>query len=205
MRVEHNYRNNYTIHNQTSNHSRAVRNDADGPHHFTERREVVRVREIWEVIQLIITVLGGCLGYFLGGCDGLLVALLVFVCLDYITGVLNAAVNGTLSSEVGFKGICRKVLVFVMVGVANLLDVHVFGETGILRTATVFFYMSNEGISITENAARLGLPIPHRLKAVLEQLHERSETEDISTSEPSGNPGGSSHNNSNRNSKVETQ
>ena len=84
----------------------------------------------------------------------------------------------SLSSEVGFRGICRKVLIFILVGVGNLLDVHILGEAGVLRTAVIFFYLSNEGVSLLENAAHLGLPIPQKLKDVLEQLHDRGEKED---------------------------
>ena len=93
--------------------------------------------------------------------------------MDYITGVMCAIADKKLSSEVGFKGICRKVLIFLLVGIANILDVQVIGTGSVLRTAVIFFYISNEGVSLTENAAHLGLPIPERLKAVLEQLHDR--------------------------------
>ena len=117
----------------------------------------------------------GWLGYFLGGCDGLLIALIVFAVVDYITGVMCAVADHSLSSAVGFKGICRKVLIFTLVGIANIIDVHVIGDGSILRTAVIFFYLSNEGVSLLENAAHLGLPIPEKLKDVLEQLHDRSE------------------------------
>lgn len=98
--------------------------------------------------------------------------------IDYITGVMCAISDKSLSSEVGFRGICRKVLIFILVGVGNLLDVHILGEAGVLRTAVIFFYLSNEGVSLLENAAHLGLPIPQKLKDVLEQLHDRGEKED---------------------------
>ena len=136
------------------------------------------MKEFWNTIQLIFAAIGGWLGYFLGGFDGLLYALLAFVVLDYITGVMCAIANKTLSSNVGFKGICRKVLIFLLVGVANVLDVHVIGTGSVLRTAVIFFYISNEGVSLTENAAHLGLPVPEKLKAVLEQLHNREEETD---------------------------
>ena len=131
------------------------------------------MKEFWNTIQLIFTAVGGWLGYFLGGCDGLLIALVVFVTVDYITGVMCAIADKKLSSEVGFKGICRKVLIFLLVGIANILDVQVIGTGSVLRTAVIFFYISNEGVSLTENAAHLGLPIPEKLKTVLEQLHDR--------------------------------
>ena len=136
------------------------------------------MKEFWNTIQLIFAAIGGWLGYFLGGFDGLLYALLAFVVLDYITGVMCAIADKTLSSNVGFKGICRKVLIFLLVGVANVLDVHVIGTGSVLRTAVIFFYISNEGVSLTENAAHLGLPVPEKLKAVLEQLHNREDETD---------------------------
>ena len=133
------------------------------------------MKEFWNTIQLIFTAIGGWLGWFLGGCDGLLIALVVFAVVDYITGVMCAINDKKLSSEVGFRGICRKVLIFFLVGVANILDVQVIGTGSILRTAIIFFYLSNEGVSLVENAAHLGLPGPEKLKAVLEQLHDRAE------------------------------
>ncbi len=136
------------------------------------------MKEFWNTIQLIFAAIGGWLGYFLGGFDGLLYALLAFVVLDYVTGVMCAIADKTLSSNVGFKGICRKVLIFLLVGVANILDVHVIGTGSVLRTAVIFFYISNEGVSLTENAAHLGLPVPEKLKAVLEQLHNREDETD---------------------------
>lgn len=134
------------------------------------------MKEFWNTIQIIFAGIGGWLGYFLGGCDGLLYALLAFVVIDYITGIMCAIADKSLSSDVGFKGICRKVLIFLLVGIANILDVTVIGTGSVLRTAVIFFYISNEGVSLTENAAHLGLPIPAKIKAVLEQLHDRSET-----------------------------
>lgn len=136
------------------------------------------MKEIWNVIQMFFTVIGGWLGYFLGGCDGLFYALVAFVVIDYLTGVMWAINNHTLSSEVGFKGICKKVLIFLLVGIANILDVYILGQGSILRTAVIFFYLSNEGISILENASNLGLPIPKKVKDVLEQLNKDDESEE---------------------------
>ena len=136
------------------------------------------MKEFWNTIQLIFAGVGGWLGYFLGGCYGLLYALIAFVVIDYITGVMCAISNHTLSSEVGFKGICRKVLIFLLMGIANILDIHVIGSGSALRTAVIFFYISNEGVSLLENAAHLGLPIPEKIKTVLEQLHDRAEREE---------------------------
>jgi len=129
------------------------------------------MKEIWSWIQLAITAVGGFLGWFLGGTDGFLYALVVFVGIDYITGVMCAIADKKLSSEIGAKGIFKKVLIFILVGISHILDTQILGNKGALRTATIFFYLSNEGISILENAAHIGLPIPEKLKAVLEQLH----------------------------------
>lgn len=133
------------------------------------------MKEFWNAIQLVFAAVGGWLGYFLGGCDGLLYTLLAFVVLDYLTGIMCAIVDKKLSSEIGFRGIFKKVLIFVLVGIGHLMDVQILGAAGVLRTAVIFFYLSNEGVSLVENAAHLGLPIPAKLKAVLEQLHDRSE------------------------------
>lgn len=136
------------------------------------------MKEFWNMIQLIFSVVGGWLGWFLGGCDGLLYALIAFVVIDYITGVMCAAVDKKLSSKVGFKGICRKVLIFLLVGIANILDVAVIGTGSVLRTAIIFFYISNEGVSVLENAGHIGLPIPQKMKDILEQLHKSSESDE---------------------------
>ena len=121
------------------------------------------MKEFWNMIQMVFAAVGGWLGYYLGGCDGLLLALVAFAAADYLTGVMCAVSDRKLSSTVGFKGICRKVLVYVI------------GTGSVLRTAVIFFYISNEGVSLLENAAHLGLPVPEKIKAVLEQLHDRAE------------------------------
>ena len=136
------------------------------------------MKEFWNMIQLVFAAIGGWLGWFLGGCDGLLYALIAFVVVDYVTGVMCAVVDKKLSSAVGFRGIFKKVLIFLLVGVANILDAQVIGTGCVLRTAVIFFYISNEGVSLLENAGHLGLPIPTKLKAVLEQLHDRAEKEE---------------------------
>ena len=130
---------------------------------------------VWTKIEIAITALGGWLGYFLGGMDGLLIALIIFMTIDYITGVMVAISAKTLSSAVGFKGICRKVLMFALVGIGAVLDRHVVGTGSALRTAVICFYLSNEGVSLLENASRLGLPVPSKLKAILQQLHGKAE------------------------------
>ena len=128
---------------------------------------------IWAKIQMAIAAIGGWLGYFLGGMDGLMIALIVFMVLDYITGLMCAVIDKKLSSAVGFKGICKKVLILMLVGVAHIVDLHVVGTGDALRSAVVCFYLSNESVSMLENAAHLGLPIPEKLKSVLVQLHGR--------------------------------
>ena len=138
------------------------------------------MKQIWSGIQIAFTAFGGFLGWFLGGVDGFLYALIAFTVIDYITGVMCAITDKNLSSSIGFKGICRKVLIFTLVGIGNIVDVYVLGQGGVLRTAVIFFYLSNEGVSILENSAHLGLPIPEKLKEVLEQLHERGGYDDES-------------------------
>lgn len=138
------------------------------------------MKQIWTAIQTAFTALGGFIGWFLGGTDGFLYALIALVVIDYITGVFCAIADKSLSSEVGFKGICRKVLIFVLVGIGNIIDVYVLGDSSVLRTAVIFFYLSNEGVSLLENASRLGLPIPDKLKEVLSQLHDKGGNDDES-------------------------
>lgn len=133
------------------------------------------MKELWNTMRIILAAVGG---YFLGGCDGVVYALILFVAADYVTGVMCAVVDKRLSSEIGFKGICKKVLIFVLVGLANILDVQIIGTGSVLRTAVIFFYISNEGVSLLENAAHLGLPVPEKLKDILQQLHNRIEEVD---------------------------
>lgn len=134
-----------------------------------------KMKEVWSTIQLVFSGIGGTLGYFLGGLDGMLYTLLVFVVIDYLTGILCAIADKKLSSEVGFNGIARKIIIFALVGIAHLLDVQILGHVGVLRAMVIFFYVSNEGISIVENAAHLGLPIPEKLRTILQQLKEKEE------------------------------
>ena len=136
------------------------------------------MRELWNMLQAMFTGIGGWLGYFLGGCDGLLYALIAFTVIDYISGVMCGIVDGKLSSSIGFKGICRKVVVFMLVGIASILDTRIFQTDSVLRTAVIFFYLSNEGISLLENAAHLGLPIPTVVRKALNQLHDKSENKE---------------------------
>ena len=135
------------------------------------------MKQFWNATQAIFTAVGGWLGWFLGGCDGLLYTLIAFVAVDYLTGFMCAVADRKLSSEVGFKGIFKIILIFVLVGIANILDVNIIGTGCVLRTAVIFFYLSNEGVSLLENAAHLGLPIPEKLKDILSQLHERADND----------------------------
>ena len=130
---------------------------------------------IWTKVQIAVTALGGWLGFFLGGLDGLMIGLIVLMILDYISGVMCAVIDKKLSSAIGFKGICKKALILMLVGVAHVIDLHVVGTGSALRGAVVCFYMSNEGLSLLENAAHVGLPVPDKLKEILAQLHKRDD------------------------------
>ena len=125
------------------------------------------------ILQTTSAVVGGFLGYFLGGFDGFLYALLTFVVVDYFTGVMVAILSKELSSEVGFKGIFKKVMIFLMVAIAHIVDTQLLGNNSVLRTAVIFFYCSNEGISILENASLIGLPVPKKLQDILAQLKDK--------------------------------
>ena len=123
-------------------------------------------------IQIGITAIGGCLGWLLGGLDGFIYALIAFVVIDYVTGLMVAVLEKKVSSEVGFRGIFKKVLILAMVGIGNIIDVQLIKNGSAIRTAVIFFYLSNEGISIIENSSKIGLPIPQKLTSVLEQLNK---------------------------------
>lgn len=131
-----------------------------------------------ERLQVLLATLGGIFGWFLGGWDGFMYALLTFVALDYLTGVMAAWIEKKVSSEIGAKGICKKVLIFMLVGIGHIVDQYVIGEGEVFRTAVIFFYISNEGISIIENADRIGLPVPQKLKDVLAQLKSKGDTDE---------------------------
>ena len=133
------------------------------------------MKNIINNLQLIFTAIGGYLGFFLGGLDGFIYALVTFVVIDYLTGIMAAIVERKLSSEIGFRGIFKKVLIFLLVTVGNIIDKNLVGTGGAVRTAVIFFYISNEGISVIENSIRIGLPVPEKLKNVLEQLQNKEE------------------------------
>ncbi len=140
---------------------------------------------IWTKIQMAVAAVGGWLGYFLGGADGLLIALIVLAALDYVTGIMCAISDKKLSSKVGFRGIFKKMLIFMLVGVGHIVDTNVVGTGSALRSAVLCFYISNEGLSVLENTAHLGLPVPDKLKEILTQLHNRSDKDN--TTEASAN------------------
>lgn len=135
------------------------------------------LKEIVGYCQLGFAAVGGALGWFVGVLDGFLYALIAFVVIDYLTGLLAAGVQKKLSSEVGFKGIAKKIAIFLLVGIANIIDVDVIQNGTALRTAVIFFYLSNEGLSILENAGNIGLPIPEKLKTMLSQLKDKEDPE----------------------------
>ena len=140
----------------------------------------MKMETVWNYVQAVLVTAGGFIGWFMGGLDGFIYALIAFVVIDYITGVMCAIVDKKLSSEIGFRGIFKKVLIFTLVGVGNILDVYVIKDGSVLRTAIIFFYLSNEGISLLENASHIGLPIPQKLKEVLAQLHKKGDKENES-------------------------
>ena len=142
-----------------------------------------RIDLIWTKVQIAVTAMGGWLGFFLGGMDGMMIALIVLMSLDYISGVMCAVVDRNLSSTIGFRGICKKVLILMLVGVANILDVHVVGEGSALRGAVIAYYLSNEALSLFENAAHIGLPVPDPLKNALAQLHGRKDEDKTITTD----------------------
>lgn len=133
------------------------------------------MKEVINGVQFFITILGGVFGWLLGGVDGLAYALVLFVAVDYITGVMAGIVEKKISSEVGFKGIFRKVVIFILVSIAHIIDSKILGNGSAIRTAVIFFYISNEGISILENAVRIGIPIPQKLMDVLHQINREDD------------------------------
>ena len=136
------------------------------------------MKDVANTMQYVFAAMGGSLGAVLGGFDGFLYALIVFVVVDYMTGVMVGILNKELSSQIGFRGIFKKVVIFSLVSVAHIIDTHVIRNGSVLRTTVIFFYLSNEGISILENAALIGLPIPKKMMDVLEQLKENVDHED---------------------------
>ena len=133
------------------------------------------MKTIAQSLPTIAAVGGSLLGFLLGGFDGYLYSLLGFVVIDYLTGLALAAARRQVSSQIGFTGILKKMLIFVIVAMGHLLDQNLLGGSATLRTAMIFFYLTNEAISITENLGALGFPLPPKLKQVLTQLSAESE------------------------------
>ena len=136
------------------------------------------MKNVIDTLQLIFTAIGGFIGWYLGGVDGLVYALVAFVVIDYITGLMLALLERKVSSKIGFKGIFKKILIFIFVGIGNIVDLHIIKNGSAIRTAVIFFYLSNEGLRIIENATKLGLPVPEQLKAVFTELKKEDEKND---------------------------
>jgi len=143
-----------------------------------------KIEKAWTWIQFAISMIGGFIGAFLGNMDGFLTALLIFIVADYVSGVICAIIEKKLSSEIGYKGILKKALILMIVGLANILDVYVIKNGSAIRGIVISFYLSNEGLSLLENASRIGLPIPEKLKAILKQLHQKDAIDDADSELP---------------------
>ena len=128
---------------------------------------------IINIIKTVSAVLGGVMGAIFGELDGAMIALLAFIAIDYITGLMVGISTKSLNSAVGFKGLAKKVFILLLVLIANVLDIHVMGGAGVVRGLVIAFYMANEGLSILENAGKLGVPYPQRLREMLEQLKQK--------------------------------
>ncbi len=129
-------------------------------------------------IDSIAGAIGALLGFLFGEITGLFLALLAFMALDYITGIIVAVINRMLSSETGFKGLAKKLLILVFVALGHIIDTYILGGTPAAMSAVMLFYTANEGISIIENAAALGLPVPRKLREIMEQIKDKGESED---------------------------
>lgn len=138
--------------------------------------------------EFIISSLVGLLGWFFGGLDGFFKVLITFAVVDQISGICAAGVQGKISSEAGFKGIARKVIMFLFVGISHVIDKHILGNSDALRTAVCLFYIGNEGISIIENAEILGVPIPAFLRGKFLSFAKKTLGEDTEQETKSENP-----------------
>lgn len=131
------------------------------------------MKELLTTNKVLFSAIGGLIGSIFGEVDGFLFALMVFISIDYITGLMAAAVEKRLASNIGFKGIFKKIAILFLVSVGHLIDTEIIKQGGAIRTMVIFFYLSNEGLSILENAVRIGLPIPEKLQALLKQFNEK--------------------------------
>ncbi|HEL1761461.1 TPA: phage holin family protein [Streptococcus suis] len=131
------------------------------------------MKELLTLNKILFSMIGGLIGSLFGELDGILYALLVFIIIDYLTGIFAAVVEKQLSSSIGFRGIFKKIAILFLVSIGHLIDTAIIKQGGTIRTMVIFFYLSNEGLSILENTVRIGLPIPEKLKAILKQINER--------------------------------
>lgn len=131
------------------------------------------MKELLATNKVLFSAIGGLIGSIFGEVDGFFFALMIFIAIDYITGLMAAAVEKRLASNIGFKGIFKKITILFLVSVGHLIDTEIIKQGGAIRTMVIFFYLSNEGLSILENAVRIGLPIPEKLQALLKQFNEK--------------------------------
>lgn len=131
------------------------------------------MKELLATNKVLFSAIGGLIGSIFGEVDGFFFALMIFIAIDYITGLMAAAVEKRLASNIGFKGIFKKIAILFLVSVGHLIDTEIIKRGGAIRTMVIFFYLSNEGLSILENAVRIGLPIPEKLQALLKQFNEK--------------------------------
>lgn len=131
------------------------------------------MKELLTLNKILFSMIGGLIGSLFGELDGILYALLVFIIVDYLTGIFAAVVEKQLSSSIGFRGIFKKIAILFLVSLGHMIDTAIIKQGGTIRTMVIFFYLSNEGLSILENTVRIGLPIPEKLQAILKQINER--------------------------------
>lgn len=132
-----------------------------------------------KIVKSITAMLGGLAGFMFGDLDGLMVALIAFIVLDYITGILVGTAKHRLSSHTSFVGLVKKALILVIVAVAHIVDTQILGgQNSVFRSAACCLYIANEGLSILENCGKLGVPLPKKLRNVLEQLKNESDKEE---------------------------
>ena len=125
------------------------------------------------IIKTVSGAVGAVIGFLYGEITWLFIAIIALMALDYITGILCGIAAKALSSETGFRGLVKKLMILVIIAVGHLVDNYIIGAGSALMTAVILFFAANEGISILENAAKLGLPIPQKLKEILDQLKEK--------------------------------
>lgn len=131
------------------------------------------------IVKSISAILCGIAGFLWGQLDGLMIALIVFICLDYITGLIVGAARHKLNSHTSFVGLCKKALILIVVAVAHIIDSQLLGgNASVFRSAACGLYIANEGLSILENSGKLGLPMPKKLKKALEQLRDKDDKEE---------------------------